>query len=37
MNIDVVYLLTLMIAKIPQETRTKEIKTAEEVEARQEV
>jgi hypothetical protein len=37
MNIDVVYLLTPMIVKIPQETKTKEIKTVEEVEARQEV
>lgn len=37
MNIDVVYLLTHMIVKIPHVIKTKEIKIAEEVEARQEV
>jgi DNA phosphorothioation-dependent restriction protein DptG len=37
MNIDVVYLLTHMIVRIPQETKIKEIKIVEEVEARLEV
>ncbi len=37
MSIDVVYLLTHMIVRIPQGTKIKEIKIVEEVEARLEV